>query len=60
MTTKTEEEKVQILENLLNEARAEADDLRKQVNHCQSIIASSRLVMGHELKKPTTAICGYP
>jgi len=59
MKIRVDEEKRALLENLLNEARAEADELRKKVNRYEHIIASSRLVMGHELKKPTTAISGY-
>ena len=59
MKTKVEEQKAQVLESLLTEARAEADDLRKKLDHYKRIIESTRLVMGHELKKPTTAISGY-
>ena len=59
MATKTEDEKAMVLEALLNEARTEADDLRKKLEHYQRIISSTRLIMGHELKKPTTAISGY-
>ena len=59
MKTKAEEQKIQVLESLLTEARTEADDLRKKLDHYKRIIESTRLVMGHELKKPTTAISGY-
>ena len=59
MKVKTAEDKLQILENLLNEARAEADGLRRRVMRYEKIILSTRLIMGHELKKPTTAISGY-
>jgi signal transduction histidine kinase len=59
MATKTEDAKKTLLETLLNEARDEADALRKKLAHCERIILSTRLVMGHELKKPTTAISGY-
>ncbi len=52
-------DKAQILENLLNEARAEADGLRKRLERYEKIILSTRLIMGHELKKPTSAINGY-
>jgi two-component system sensor histidine kinase EvgS len=45
--------------NLLNEARAEADRLRSQLKVLNQVILSSRLVMGHEIKKPTTALSGY-
>jgi signal transduction histidine kinase len=59
MAINTEEAKSALLQNLLNEARKEADALRKKVAHCEQVIMSTRLVMGHELKKPTTAISGY-
>jgi len=59
MATKTEDAKKELLETLLNEARSEADALRKKLAHCERIVLSTRLVMGHELKKPTTAISGY-
>lgn len=59
MSLKTFEDRAQILESLLNEARSEADTLRKRLQQHQKIILSSRLIMGHELKKPTTAINGY-
>lgn len=45
--------------NLLREARAEADSLRARLAKLEKIILSTRLLMGHELKKPTTAISGY-
>jgi two-component system sensor histidine kinase EvgS len=45
--------------NLLNEARAEADRLRTRLKVLNQVILSSRLVMGHEIKKPTTALSGY-
>jgi two-component system sensor histidine kinase/response regulator len=48
-----------VVERLLTEARAEADSLRKRLRRVEKIIVSSRLIMGHELKKPTTAISGY-
>jgi signal transduction histidine kinase len=44
---------------LLREARVEADTLRARLGVMNRMIQSSRLIMGHELKKPTTAICGY-
>jgi signal transduction histidine kinase len=59
MTTRTENEKAQVLEQLLGAARREADELRRKLEHFERVIASTRLVMGHELKKPTTAISGY-
>lgn len=60
MTIKTEEtNRLHVLENLLAEARAEADELRGTLERYRQIIDSTRLIMGHELKKPTTAISGY-
>jgi len=47
------------LANLLNEARREADSLRRRLRRYENTLLSSRLVMGHEIKKPTTAITGY-
>lgn len=44
---------------LLNDARMEADALRARLSVMNRMIQSSRLIMGHELKKPTTAVCGY-
>ena len=45
--------------NLLNEAREEADQLRERLKVLGGVILSSRLIMGHEIKKPTTALSGY-
>jgi len=59
MATKTEDEKTLVLEQLLGDARREADELRDRLEHYERIIASTRLIMGHELKKPSTAISGY-
>jgi signal transduction histidine kinase len=59
MDAKTTDAKSQLLETLLSEARSEADQLRKRVKRLEKIILSTRLIMGHELKKPTTAISGY-
>lgn len=59
MEVKTDTDKSRLLESLLNDARAEADDLRRRLNHCERIIKSTRLVMAHELKKPVIAISGY-
>jgi signal transduction histidine kinase len=59
MYVKTEDSKVKTLEKLLGEARAEADRLRAKVERFERIIVSTRLIMGHELKKPATAINGY-
>jgi signal transduction histidine kinase len=59
MDTKTTDDKAQILERLLGEARREADKSRRRIKRLEKIILSTRLIMGHELKKPTTAIAGY-
>jgi len=59
METKTTDDKAQILEKLLGEARREADKSRRRIKRLEKIILSTRLIMGHELKKPTTAITGY-
>ncbi len=44
---------------LLNETRREADGLRKRLETDERTLLSTRLIMGHELKRPTTAIRGY-
>jgi len=44
---------------LLNESRSEADDLRRRLERHQKALLSTRLIMGHELKRPTTAIRGF-
>jgi len=59
MTTEVTNNRAQMLDSLLNEARAEADALRKQLGRYERIIESTRMLMGHELKKPTTALSGY-
>ena len=59
MSTKTAENRVLMLDKLLGEARREADKFRKRAKRLEKIILSTRLIMGHELKKPTTAISGY-
>jgi len=59
MDIRTADDKAAAVEALLNEARIEADILRMRLEWYRRIIASSRLVMGHELKKPTSGICGY-
>ncbi len=48
-----------VLLKLLNEARLEADDLRTRLERNERILLSTRLIMGHELKRPATAIGGY-
>lgn len=59
MKAKTDSDKSHDLERLLNDARAEADELRSALQVLEQIVTSTRLIMGHELKKPTTAIVGY-
>lgn len=59
MDIRTAEDRTATLETLLNEARIEANELRMKLERYRRIIASTRLVMGHELKKPSTAISGY-
>lgn len=59
MNIRTAEDKTATLELLLNEARIEANELRARIERYRRIVASTRLVMGHELKKPVTAISGY-
>lgn len=59
MDIRTAEDKTAVLEALLNEARIEANQLRLRLEFYRRVIASTRLVMGHEFKKPTTAISGY-
>lgn len=59
MKLNVETGRVEALENLLNEAREEADGLRRKLDDYARILMSTRLIMGHELKKPTTAISGY-
>jgi two-component system, OmpR family, phosphate regulon sensor histidine kinase PhoR len=59
MDIRTANDKTAMLETLLNEARIEANTLRLRVEHYRRVTASTRLVMGHELKRPTTALSGY-
>jgi len=59
MPVKVENEKTQVLERLLAEARTEADELRAKVARYEKILVSTRLIMGHEIKKPAIAINGY-
>ncbi len=59
MSVDTTDSKTQVLEQLLTEARSEADGLRKRLKRFEKIVLSTRLIMGHELKKPTTALSGY-
>ena len=59
MDIRTAEDRTATLEALLNEARIEANELRARLERYRQIMASTRLVMGHELKKPAIAISGY-
>ena len=59
MKTKEKPGTAEVLASLLTEAREEADGLRVRLRKFEQILLSSRLIMGHELKKPTTAISGY-
>jgi signal transduction histidine kinase len=59
MNIRTAEDKTAVLEALLNDARIEANQLRARVERYLRIMASTRLVMGHEIRRPTTAIAGY-
>jgi signal transduction histidine kinase len=59
MDIRTAEDRTATLELLLNEARIEANELRTRIERYRRILASTRLVMGHELKRPVTAISGY-
>ncbi len=59
MDIRTAEDRTAALEALLNEARIEANELRARIERYRQILASTRLVMGHELKKPVIAINGY-
>ena len=58
MYTKTGEEK-KTTEDLLAESRDEARELRRRVVQYENIVLSTRLLMGHELRRPTTVIAGY-
>jgi signal transduction histidine kinase len=59
MDIRTAEDRTATLETLLNEARIEANELRARIERYRQILASTRLVMGHELKRPVIAISGY-
>jgi signal transduction histidine kinase len=59
MEIRTAEDKMAVLEALLNEARIEANQLRQRLEFYRRVIASTRLLMGHEFKKPAIAISGY-
>jgi two-component system, OmpR family, phosphate regulon sensor histidine kinase PhoR len=59
MNIRTAEDKTAVLEALLHDARIEANQLRARLERFRRIMASTRLVMGHEIRRPTTAIAGY-
>jgi two-component system sensor histidine kinase VicK len=59
MKVHTEVENAGAALRLLNEARAEADELRKRLERDERVLLSTRMIMGHELKRPVTAIRGY-
>ncbi len=59
MKVQTEAGTKESLTSLLSEARAEADALRMKLTMYEKTLLSSRLIMGHELKRPATAISGY-
>ncbi|HKW12947.1 MAG TPA: HAMP domain-containing sensor histidine kinase [Candidatus Krumholzibacteria bacterium] len=59
MDIRTADDRTATLETLLNEARIEANELRARIERYRQILASTRMVMGHELKKPVIAINGY-
>ena len=59
MRVLTETDTSGILLKLLNEARLEANDFRERLERSERILLSTRLIMGHEIKRPATAIGGY-
>ncbi|MBP2681555.1 MAG: histidine kinase [Candidatus Krumholzibacteriota bacterium] len=59
MKAQTEVENAPAVLRLLSEARAEADELRKRLERDERVLLSTRMIMGHELKRPATAIRGY-
>jgi two-component system sensor histidine kinase VicK len=59
MKVQTDTDTTGALLKLLNEARLEADDLRRRLERTERTLLSTRLIMTHELKRPTTAIRGY-
>jgi signal transduction histidine kinase len=59
MATSTKDVKTDVLLNLLSEAREEADNLRYKLEKYQRTLLATRLIMGHEIKRPATAISGY-
>jgi two-component system sensor histidine kinase VicK len=59
MKVQTDVENAGAVFRLLNEARAEADELRRRLERDERVLLSTRMIMGHELKRPATAIRGY-
>jgi signal transduction histidine kinase len=59
MAINTKDVKTDVLLNLLSEARTEADALREKLNKYKQTLLATRLIMGHEIKRPATAISGY-
>ncbi len=59
MAIDTKDVKTDVLLSLLNEARAEADNLRQKLERYERALLATRLIMGHEIKRPATAISGY-
>ena len=59
MKVQTESRTSADLLRIVNEAVTEADVLRKRLERHEKTLLSTRLLMGHELKRPATAIKGY-
>jgi signal transduction histidine kinase len=59
MRTLAETDTSGVLLKLLNDAKLEADELRSRLERAERILLSTRLIMGHEIKRPATAIVGY-
>jgi two-component system phosphate regulon sensor histidine kinase PhoR len=59
MALQTESRTSADLLKIVNEAVSEADALRKRLVKYERTLLSTRMIMGHELKRPATAIKGY-
>lgn len=59
MKTYTESRTSSDLLKIVNEAVSEADVLRKRLARYEKTLLSTRLIMGHEIKRPATAIKGF-
>ena len=59
MALQTESRTSADLLKIVNEAVTEADALRKRLVKYERTLLSTRMIMGHELKRPATAIKGY-